>query len=146
MNPKPDWTSESTLAFEPRLSPDFAARVMHEAGRIRARRQFGRHIASAVSVGILAVGVYLMPTLHAPASNSVASTNLASSDSSVWDEGSETNIAAYTYTEAQDAGINQNGAADYLFPDMQSLQDFSNEYSDTSNAPTDDLTWNSENI
>ncbi|HUA35739.1 MAG TPA: hypothetical protein VMA09_19160 [Candidatus Binataceae bacterium] len=139
----PDPANDFASSFEPELSPDFAARVMREAGRIRTRRTILRRSGAALAVGAMVAGFYLTPALRAPSQQASTPTVYASNSTTDLEDLSNGNAAADDYSNTD---VSSGSAANYMFPDAQSLQEFSDEYSDESSAAPDYPTFNSGSI
>ena len=108
--------SSPSVSDEPRLSPDFAARVMHRAEEVRARRRFVRRLAGVSAILLAAV---LVPAIRSaitpePPKQTAAVTRRTPVDlSSRW--------LASPRQEASALG--------YLFPNAAPLRGFVNRYS-----------------
>ncbi len=139
----PDPANEFVSSFEPELSPDFASRVMREVGRIRTRRTIVRRVGTGLALGAIVAGIYLMPALRAPSQRAAARAVYTSNDNTNWDDSPNGNVTAFDYSNAD---VSSGSTADYMFPDAQPLQEFSDEYSDGSAAAPDYPTFNAGNI
>jgi hypothetical protein len=130
--------------FEPRLSPDFADRVMRQVGRIRARRRIRRRIAATMAVGAVLVAFGLTVMLPgAPTYRRLAAQR--SGAASRWDYpdyGWQANSASY-YFYGYSEDSRETTALNYMLPDAQSLMDFNNRYWNDSNSSVDYASWNS---
>jgi hypothetical protein len=135
---KTNTPQHSIDGFEPELSPDFAARVMREAGRIRRRRRIIRGALGVGAIGALMLlmqPVRLLPNRQAPTTLlASASTATESTDSS------DSEYAADSYSAQYDA--NNTSAANYMFPDASSVEQFNSQSSNDQSAtdysvPTD---------
>lgn len=144
MKPDTELPSAFNSSFEPQLSPDFAARVMREAGRIRTQRRIRRRVIGTLAGTAAVLGIYLMPTSQLIARHRTATITQQTASASVdWDDAdSGTQAFAYSDTDEADSG----SAVNYLFPDVQSLEEFSDEYSAGSTSATDYTSWNSGTI
>jgi hypothetical protein len=111
--------------FEPRLSPDFAARVVREAARIRLRRRVLRG-----TLGIIAISGLLLltgPARFLP-SQTTPNEQLASSPTMTeWSEGSDSEYTNDPYSTQYDA--DKASAANYMFPDASSVEEFNSQLS-----------------
>lgn len=129
--------------FEPQLSPDFAERVMHRVGRIRARRCIRRRIAATVAAGavLVAFGVTAMlpgtPTHRRLAAQRSAAASRWDYPDYEWPDSASHYF--YGYSE----GTHEKTALNYMLPDAQPLIDFSNRYWNDSGSSLDYASWNS---
>jgi hypothetical protein len=142
MNPRQEILNEFNPMPEPQLSADFASRVMHEVGRVRARRRIRRQVIGALSGAAIVFGIYLMPTARLIGQHTAVSSQpvtQAASAATEWDDSSDANLAAYAYSTVDET--QQASAVDYFFPDVKDLQDFSDEYATGSTSSTDYSTW-----
>ena len=135
--------NELASSFEPELRPDFAARVLREAARIRTRRRVFRRAGAGLAIAAIAAGTYLVPAQRSPSQQAAAPAVYASNYNIDWDDSSNGNFAADDYLTA-DASL--GSAANYMFPDAQPLQEFSDEYSDGSSAAPQYPAFNTGNI
>ncbi len=135
---KTNQPQRSTIDFEPVLSPDFATRVMREAARIRRRRRVIRGALGAIALGgllLLIRPAWLVLNQPAP-STQVAS----SSPAAEWTEGSDSDYTTDSYSAQYDP--DKASAANYMFPDASSVEDFNSQWSNEQSAtdysvPTD---------
>jgi hypothetical protein len=128
----------SIADFEPEFSPDFAARVMREAARIRRRRRVIRSTLGVIVIGGLML--LIRPAWFLP-NQQAWNAQLASSPAvAEWTEGSDSDYTNDPYTAQYDP--DKASAANYMFPDASSVEEFnsqlSNEPSTTDySVPTD---------
>ena len=115
----------SIVDFEPVLSPNFAASVMREAARIRRRRRVIRGTLGVIAIGglmLLIRPARFMPNQPAPTTQ-VAS----SSPAAEWTEGSDSDYTTDSYSAQYDP--DKASAANYMFPDASSVEDFNSQLS-----------------
>jgi hypothetical protein len=128
----------SITDFAPVLSPNFAARVMREAARIRRRRRVIRGTLGAIAIGgllLLIRPARFLPNQPAPSAQLASSTTATE-----WSEGGDSDYTNDPYGAQYDP--DKASAANYMFPDASSVEDFnsqlSNEQSTTDySVPTD---------
>jgi hypothetical protein len=131
--------SERTITdFEPKFSPDFAARVMREAARIQRRR---RVVRGALGVAALGGLILLMRPAQFIATQPKPNAQLASSPAvTEWSEANDSDYTTDSYNAQYDP--DKASAANYMFPDASSLEDFNSQLSNEQSAtdysvPTD---------
>ena len=128
----------SITDFEPEFSPDFAARVMREAARIRRRRNVIRG-----TLGVMALGglIVLMRPAQFLSTRSQPTAQLASSAPvTEWSAGNDSDYTTDSYNAQYDP--DKASAANYMFPDASSVEDFNSQLSNEQSAtdysvPTD---------
>jgi hypothetical protein len=118
-------SERSTTNFELQLSPDFAARVMRDAARIRRRRRVIRG-----TLGVIAIGGLLLlirPTRFLP-NQTTPNTQVASSPAATeWSESNDSDYTNDPYSAQYDP--DKASAANYMFPDASSVEEFNSQLS-----------------
>jgi hypothetical protein len=128
--------------LEPRLSPDFAERVMRQVARIRTRRRIRGRIAATLAVAAVLIAVSvtaMLPTTPAHRDFAAQTPGVAAG---WYDAGYlwRANSTGYSYGYYEDS--RETTALNYMLPDAQSLIDFSNRYWHDSNSSRDYASWN----
>jgi hypothetical protein len=113
----------SLTGFEPKLSPDFAARVIREAARIRRRRRVLRGTLGVIAIGGLVLLIRpLLPSQTAP------NAQIASAPAvTEWSEGNDSDYTNDPYSTQYDP--DKASAANYMFPDASSVEEFNSQLS-----------------
>lgn len=123
--------SERTITdFEPKFRPDFAARVMREAARIKRRRRVVRGTFGALAIAGLILMLRQTQLVPIPAT---PNTQLASSPAAnEWSEGNDADYTNDSYNAQYDP--DKASAANYMFPDASSIEDFNSQLSNEQSA------------
>lgn len=123
-------TPDNQWLGEPRLSADFAARVLDRADAIRARRR-RMQIATAAAAGALLVALIAGPRVAPTPTREIPGAATASSGSGadfLADFNAERGSSSGDFTSASGRAEDAD-ALTYLFPDAAPLARFADEYS-----------------